>query len=151
MGCCASEQGGLETERRQGSSGKITKSGGQMGKTKNGKLPKLYYFPAYGKAESIRMMLNHAGVQFDDVFINRQELNEMKERGELPGGQVPTWVDEEGRIFNQASSIMIMLGKQYGYYPEDPWDGYEDDWALANHADIWGPNWNTKFFPAELE
>ena len=46
---------------------------------------------------------------------------------------------------------MILLGKKYGYYPEDPWDGYEDDWALANHGDIWGPNFNYKFFKDELE
>ena len=44
-----------------------------------------------------------------------------------------------------------MLGKQLGYYAEDPWDSYEDDWALANHRDIWGPDWNYKFFPAELD
>ena len=45
---------------------------------------------------------------------------------------------------------MIMLAKQHGYYAEDPWDSYEDDWALANHRDIWGPNFTTKFFPSEL-
>ena len=44
-----------------------------------------------------------------------------------------------------------MLGKQHGYYAEDPWDSYEDDWALENHGDIWGPNWNFKFFPTELD
>ena len=46
---------------------------------------------------------------------------------------------------------MILLGKQHGYYKDDPWDAYEDDWALANHGDIWGPNWNFKFFKDELD
>ena len=95
-------------------------------------------------------MLNHANVQFEDIHINREEFNAMKERGELPGGQVPTWV-EDGKVYNQANAISIMLGKRYGYYKEDPWDAYEDDWAIAFHSDIWGPNFNFKFFKDELD
>ena len=30
---------------------------------------KLMYFPLYGRAESSRMILNHAGVKFDDSTI----------------------------------------------------------------------------------
>lgn len=56
-----------------------------MGK-KSGNLPKIIYFPVYGKAEPIRMMLNHANVPFEDIHINKDKMNEMKERGELPGG-----------------------------------------------------------------
>ena len=122
-----------------------------MGKKITGKAPKLIYFSAYGKAEQIRMMLNHAGVQFEDIHINREEFNGMKERGELPGNQVPIWVEEDGKTYNQANAISIMLGKRYGYYPEDAWDAYEDDWALAFHGDLWGPNFNFKFFKDELD
>ena len=152
MGCCASEQGGVETERRQGgiTSNKEAKSAETMGKKTTGNKPKLIYFSAYGKAEPIRMLLNHAGVQFEDIHINREKFNEMKQNGELPGGQVPIWIDEEGKTFNQTAALMIYLGKKYGYYPEDPWDGYEDDWALANHSDIWKPDFNFKFFKDEL-
>ena len=149
MGCCASEQAGLETERRQGSAGKVTKSGAAMGK--GGKLPKLKYFSAYGLGEPIRMMLNHAGVPFEDIHIDGAQFREMKEKGELPGGQVPIWIDEQGRTFNQVKAIMIYLGKIHGYYPEDPWDAYEDDWALANHADLWGLDFGPKFLKDELE
>ena len=46
---------------------------------------------------------------------------------------------------------MIMLGKTHGYYPEDPWDAYEDDWALSNHSDLWSPAFNFKFFKDELD
>ena len=110
MGCCASEQGGLETERRQGNEVKIAKSAGAMGK-KAENLPKLIYFPAHGKGEPIRMMLNHAKVQFEDIHVNRAEVTAMKERGELPGGQVPIWRDEKGIQYNQTNAIIIMLGK----------------------------------------
>ena len=77
MGCCSSEEGGVETERRQGNmtSNKASKAAVTMGKKTTGPLPKLIYFPAYGKAEPIRMLLNHAGVQFEDVHINREEFN----------------------------------------------------------------------------
>ena len=151
MGCCASEQGGLETERREGNNAKVTKSGGAMGK-KSTNLPKLIYFPVHGKGDSIRMLLNHANVEFEDKHVNRAEVKAMRERGELPlGGQVPVWRDENGVQYNQTAAIMIMLGKKYGYYPEDPWDSYEDDWALANFQDIWGPSFSYKHLKAELD
>ena len=127
----------------------MTKSGASMGK--GGKLPKLKYFSAYGLGAPIRMMLNHAGVAFEDIHIDGAKFKEMKENGELPGGQVPIWIDEEGRTFNQVKAIMIYLGKIHGYYPEDPWDAYEDDWALANQADLWGPDFGLKFLKDELE
>ena len=60
-----------------------------MGK-KAGNLPKLIYFPAYGKAEPIRMMLNHANVPFEDIHINKDEFNARKERGEIQS-QIPVW------------------------------------------------------------
>ena len=154
MGCCTSEEGGLESERRGGITSKETKetkdpSG--MGKYRTGPRPKLMYFGIYGKAEQLRMMLNHAGVQFEDIHLTREEFAVKKENGELPGGQVPIWIDEEGRTFNQTNAIHIMLGKKYGYYPEDPWDAYHDDWALANFGDIWVPEWYRKFFSDELD
>ena len=54
MGCCASEEGGVEVERRQGittnKDGKSVKSIGKK-KVRDGPVPKLIYFSAYGKAE----------------------------------------------------------------------------------------------------
>lgn len=32
-------------------------------------MPKLIYFDIYGKAEPIRMMLNHAKIQFEDLRL----------------------------------------------------------------------------------
>ena len=152
MGCCESEQGGVASERPQTLSKNKAKDALSMGyKKTGGATPKLIYFSAYGKAEQLRMMLNHAKVEFEDIHIVRDEFNAMKERGELPGGQVPIWIDEDGKTFNQANAIQVMLGKKYGYYSSDPWEAYEDDWALAFHGDIWGPNFNFKFFKDELD
>ena len=147
MGCCESEQGGIQVERRGDLSRNRAKNAMGMGYKKNGgAVPKLIYFSAYGKAEQLRMMLNHGGVEFEDIHINREEFNKMKENGELPGNQVPVWVDEDGVTFNQANAIQVLLGKKYGYYSSDPWEAYEDDWALAFHGDLWSPKFNFKFF-----
>jgi hypothetical protein len=35
---------------------------------------KLYYFDIYGRAESIRMLLSHAKVEYENVLINGEKL-----------------------------------------------------------------------------
>ena len=35
---------------------------------------KLYYFDIYGRADSIRFLLNHAKVEFEDVRVNGEEF-----------------------------------------------------------------------------
>ena len=56
---------------------------------------KLTYFPAYGRAEPIRMLLNHAKVPFEDKKISFQEFAELKKTKYLEFGQVPAleWAD----------------------------------------------------------
>ena len=51
MGCCESEQGGVELQRRQDLAKNRAKDAINMGYKKGGAVPKLYYFSAYGKAE----------------------------------------------------------------------------------------------------
>ena len=75
----------------------------------------------------------------------------MKENGELPGGQVPIYIDEKGRVFNQTGAVLIMLGKQNGYYPKDAYAAYEDDWAISNFGDIWTREFYTLWFKDEID
>ena len=62
-------------------------------------MPTLYYFDLHGRAEPIRMLLNHAKVEFDDRRLSHEEFAQMRENGALPSGQVPLWEDE-GRQVN---------------------------------------------------
>jgi glutathione S-transferase len=50
---------------------------------------KLFYFDIYGRAESIRFLLSHAKVEYENVLINGEVLKELKESGKLEFGQVP--------------------------------------------------------------
>lgn len=47
---------------------------------------KLYYFDIYGKADSTRMLLKHAKVDFEDLRINHEELAKLKLSGKLEFG-----------------------------------------------------------------
>ena len=40
------------------------------------------------------MLLNYAGVEFEDKWLSKEEFGKMKASGELPSGQVPIYVDE---------------------------------------------------------
>ena len=107
----------------------------------------------YGKAEAIRMLLSHAKVPFEDKRLSRSdktEFNSMKKSGELPGGQVPVYIDENGRTMNQSGALLIYLAKKHGYYGKDEWAGYEDDWAIANFNDIFVKEFYPLYFKDEL-
>ena len=86
---------------------------------------KLMYFPAYGRAECTRMLLNHAGVQFEDVHVPYSEW--LQRKPEMPYGQLPVWVDDEGNMLSQSISILHALARKHGYAPKD----FHGDWANA--------------------
>jgi glutathione S-transferase len=50
---------------------------------------KLYYFDLYGRAEGIRMLLNHAKVEFEDVRLSPEDFGKLKNEGKFEFGQVP--------------------------------------------------------------
>ncbi len=49
-------------------------------------MPQLLYFDVYGKAEPIRMLLNHAKITFEDVRLTQDQFKEKKAAGEFPSG-----------------------------------------------------------------
>lgn len=87
---------------------------------------KLYYFDIYGRAEFIRMLLHHTKVEFEDIRINGEKLQELKDSGVLEFGQVPL-LEHDGKQLVQTWSILRYLGKIYGYYPEDAGQAWRVD------------------------
>lgn len=60
---------------------------------------KLHYFDAYGRAEPIRMLLNHAKVEFEDHRFGREEWPQVKTELNLEFGQVPM-LEFEGKQYS---------------------------------------------------
>ena len=41
-------------------------------------MPTLYYFDLYGRGEPMRMLLSHAGVQYEDKRLTSEQFMAMK-------------------------------------------------------------------------
>ena len=79
---------------------------------------KLYYFDIYGRAESIRFLLSHAKVEYENVNAG-PIMGELKESGKLEFGQVPLLETADGHRMVQSWAILRYLGRTYGYYPNE--------------------------------
>ena len=84
---------------------------------------KLIYFDVYGRAESIRYLLAHAKVQYEEQHVQFSEWPTLK--ATMPSGQVPVWIDEHGHILNQTIAILNALAHEHGYAPK----GFHGVWA----------------------
>ncbi|CDW89684.1 glutathione s- [Stylonychia lemnae] len=105
---------------------------------------KLYYFNAYGRAEPLRMLLNHAKVSYEDIRIDKPEWNRYKRELQLEFKQVPA-IEIEGKLYTQANSILRLLGSKYGYYPKDPYESYQVDSLVDALKDLYGYYSQTAF------
>jgi glutathione S-transferase len=80
---------------------------------------KLHYFDIYGRAESIRFLLSHAKIKYENVLINNDTLKDLKASGNLEFGQLPMLETEDGKHLCQSWAILRFLGRKYGYYPDE--------------------------------
>ena len=87
---------------------------------------KLYYFDCYGRVENTRIMLNYAKVQFEDIRIDYDKFSDLKKEGVFEFGFAPS-IEIDGERYCQSYSILRMLGKDYGFYPEDDKLAWEAD------------------------
>ena len=100
--------------------------------------PKLTYFDLGGRAEAIRMLLNHAKVDFEDCRVTGQAWADLKANtAECPNGQVPV-LKIDGKVLCQSSPILRHVGIKHGYYPaENAMACYDADLAIETINDFW--------------
>merc|ERR1712154_330435 len=74
---------------------------------------KLVYFNVRGRAETARLILAYAGVEYEDKRITFEEMPELKPS--LPFGQVPV-LEYRGTTLCQSMAIARFLAHEYGLY-----------------------------------
>lgn len=80
---------------------------------------KVHYFTGYGRAEPIRMLLNHSKKEFEDIRYTFEEWGKIKPEGRFEFGQLPA-VEVDGEVFTQSASVLRALGQMHGYYSTEP-------------------------------
>ena len=108
-------------------------------------MSKLIYFPIYGRAAGIKILLAHANVDYTDDAVTFQDFGARKAAGEFPNGQVPCWV-QDGQYYNESKAILRFLGAQHGYYPEDIFAAWDCD-ATVDFANDFG----VKLYPPHMK
>lgn len=109
---------------------------------------KLHYFPGYGRAEAIRMLLKHKGIEYEEQNYTFADLPELKGSGKLEFGQLPM-VEYDGKSYTQSQAILRALGIQHGYYPADAYEAYLVDSLLDSINDINNAFYKAAFNPSE--
>ena len=86
---------------------------------------KVYYFELYGRAEHIRMMLAHAGADWEDVVMTGDDWKAFKEKS--PIKEMPILELADGTMMGQSMAIGRYIAKKFGYYPDDAETAYHID------------------------
>ena len=112
---------------------------------------KLYYFDLYGRAEPIRILLDHAKVDYEDVRVSGPSWKELKEDTEkCKYGQIPI-LEKDGKFYSQSNSILRYLGGIHGYYPEDLEERFRADELIDLVGDFTTPIGKNLFGPLKGE
>jgi glutathione S-transferase len=73
----------------------------------------LFYFDIPGRAEAIRMLCKHAGLDLKDTRLTREQFLEMRKSGVLPFNQLPCLLTQ-GQYIAQSGAILRFIGKISG-------------------------------------
>ena len=112
---------------------------------------KLFYFDLQAKAESIRILLNHAKVDYEDVRITGDTWKTLKPNTKkVPYGQLPVF-QIDGMFLAQQNAILRYLGSKYGYYPESLEERYKCDAIIDLIGDFSTPIIKNNFGPGTPE
>ena len=97
---------------------------------------KFYYFPLHVRGSHIRMCLDKAGVEHEDVVVQFSDWGALKPS--MPGKQVPCLELADGTKIGESLAILRMLGSKFGFYPKDPYEAFLVDEQMDNFASIIG-------------
>ena len=80
---------------------------------------KFTYFNFYAKGEANRILLNHAGVEFEDNRLTFEDWGKIKgDSDKAPFSQLPV-LEKDGKAYSQSLAILRYLGALNGYYSDD--------------------------------
>ena len=86
----------------------------------------VYFNFPFWRAEVPRLALHLGNVPFRDHRVSGDEFRAMKERGEIPLGQLPI-LKVDGKILTQSIAIARFCGSLAKMYPKDPWQAAQVD------------------------
>ena len=106
---------------------------------------KLYYWPARGRGEQIRIILADAGIPFEDITWDMakgetEKLAFFERCKHLAGNlttNIPMIEDKNGKFYTQSTAIIRKLGRENNLYN----DTYEEDMLLAAAEDLRSSNY----------
>eukprot|EP01033_Poteriospumella_lacustris_P016165 gene16165-11561_t len=112
----------------------------------------LYYLPFRARAEAIRMILEYAGIQYQDVTVSMKDWMGIKGHTEIaPFDQLPSMRLPSGEIIAETGAIVRLVAKLAKIYPEDPFAAARADmvYEFAVELNVINPLLN--FWPIHSE
>ncbi|KAK3275209.1 hypothetical protein CYMTET_16648 [Cymbomonas tetramitiformis] len=109
--------------------------------------PLMYYWPARGRGQQVRLVFAEAGIDFtDETFVMGDEESKLSffEKCKGLGGNLTTnipMVYIDGKYITQSSAVIRYLGRKYGLYPSDGDSAYQVDMLLAAAEDLRSANY----------
>jgi len=98
-------------------------------------MPKLIYLPVQGRAQAIRYLLASKGVEYEDSRLPYDEWMTIKAAGTYGTSQLPIWVGDDGKWYNQSIAILKLVGHEHGYGTSSASALYESEWFYATIVD----------------
>ncbi|XP_005113022.1 glutathione S-transferase 1 [Aplysia californica] len=95
---------------------------------------RLFYFAYRGRAEVSRIILAHAGKQYDEVTFPHAEWQKYKHQAPL--GQCPM-LEVNGRRFPQSMAHFTYLAREFGLYGKTNMDGLVIDVVMNTLEDVY--------------
>ena len=114
-------------------------------------MARIAYFDGYGRAEMIRMMFRHKGVDFTDERIDlANEWPAMKESGRFPLKSLPE-VTLDGVVMVQSRAAARAVAIKFGFYSSEAPIVHQIDAILDFNQETNEPIWAYVFDPEKTD